>query len=53
MNIFYFLFQDTDQHKCRGPPGSGKGTQGPKIAEEHCLCHRATGDLLREVVLIP
>eukprot|EP00958_Prasinococcus_capsulatus_P016042 scaffold1765_cov385-Prasinococcus_capsulatus_cf.AAC.5 len=33
-----------------GPPGCGKGTQSPKIKEEHCLCHLATGDMLREAV---
>eukprot|EP01017_Pseudomicrothorax_dubius_P041745 TRINITY_DN6713_c0_g1_i3.p1 TRINITY_DN6713_c0_g1~~TRINITY_DN6713_c0_g1_i3.p1 ORF type:complete len:246 (+),score=50.29 TRINITY_DN6713_c0_g1_i3:110-847(+) len=31
-----------------GPPGSGKGTQGPKLAEELCLCHVSSGDLLRD-----
>ena len=33
-----------------GPPGSGKGTQGPKVAEEFCWCHFSTGDALREEV---
>lgn len=33
-----------------GPPGSGKGTQAPIIKEQHCLCHLATGDLLRAAV---
>ena len=33
-----------------GPPGSGKGTQAPKIAEEFCYCHLSTGDMLREAV---
>jgi len=33
-----------------GPPGSGKGTQAPIIKEKHCLCHLATGDLLRAAV---
>lgn len=33
-----------------GPPGSGKGTQSPKIKNEHCLCHLATGDMLRAAV---
>lgn len=26
-----------------GPPGCGKGTQSPRIKDEHCLCHLATG----------
>lgn len=30
-----------------GPPGSGKGTQAPKIAERYGVCHLSTGDLLR------
>ena len=33
-----------------GPPGSGKGTQGPKIKDDLCVCHLATGDMLREAV---
>jgi len=33
-----------------GPPGAGKGTQAPKIRDEFCVCHLATGDLLREQV---
>eukprot|EP00877_Chromochloris_zofingiensis_P002801 jgi/Chrzof1/12521/Cz06g37070.t1 len=33
-----------------GPPGSGKGTQSPSIKYEHCLCHLATGDMLRAAV---
>eukprot|EP01024_Parvocaulis_polyphysoides_P068486 TRINITY_DN83561_c0_g1_i2.p1 TRINITY_DN83561_c0_g1~~TRINITY_DN83561_c0_g1_i2.p1 ORF type:complete len:244 (+),score=37.35 TRINITY_DN83561_c0_g1_i2:502-1233(+) len=33
-----------------GPPGCGKGTQSPIIKNEHCLCHLATGDMLREAV---
>lgn len=33
-----------------GPPGSGKGTQAPILRDELCLCHLATGDLLREAV---
>lgn len=33
-----------------GPPGCGKGTQSPVIKSEHCLCHLATGDMLRAAV---
>ncbi|KAJ1434926.1 P-loop containing nucleoside triphosphate hydrolase [Sesbania bispinosa] len=33
-----------------GPPGSGKGTQSPIIKDEYCLCHLATGDMLRATV---
>ena len=34
-----------------GPSGSGKGTQGQKVAEEFCWCHFSTGDALREEVI--
>merc|ERR1719327_1721593 len=33
-----------------GPAGSGKGTQAPRIRDMLCLCHLATGDMLREAV---
>jgi adenylate kinase len=33
-----------------GPPGSGKGTQAPIIKDDLCLCHLATGDILRDAV---
>lgn len=33
-----------------GPPGCGKGTQSPIIKDEFCLCHLATGDMLRAAV---
>ncbi|XP_052137730.1 adenylate kinase 3 isoform X1 [Oryza glaberrima] len=33
-----------------GPPGCGKGTQSPLIKDEFCLCHLATGDMLRAAV---
>ncbi|RVW35413.1 Adenylate kinase 4 [Vitis vinifera] len=36
--------------KAQGPPGSGKGTQSPIIKDEYCLCHLATGDMLRAAV---
>lgn len=29
---------------------TGKGTQAPRIREEFCVCHLATGDMLREQV---
>ena len=33
-----------------GPPGAGKGTQGPAIKDDLCICHLATGDMLRDAV---
>ncbi|VDM55684.1 unnamed protein product [Angiostrongylus costaricensis] len=30
-----------------GPPGSGKGTQAPLLAEKYHSCHLSTGDILR------
>jgi adenylate kinase len=33
-----------------GPPGAGKGTQAPNIRDKFCVCHLATGDMLREQV---
>lgn len=33
-----------------GPPGSGKGTQSQQLVDRYCVCHLATGDLLRAVV---
>ena len=31
-----------------GPPGSGKGTQGPRLAARLAIPHVSTGDMLRE-----
>ncbi|RGB30332.1 adenylate kinase [Rhizophagus diaphanus] len=48
------LFKSNDQQELRmvlmGPPGAGKGTQSPKIKEKFCVCHLATGDMLRSQV---
>merc|ERR1712166_1662311 len=33
-----------------GPAGSGKGTQAPAVADKYCICHLATGDMLRDAV---
>lgn len=33
-----------------GPPGSGKGTQAPRIKNEFSLAHLSTGDMLRDAV---
>jgi adenylate kinase len=41
---------DTSSTNLVGPPGSGKGTQSPIIKDEYCLCHLATGDMLRAAV---
>merc|ERR1711933_89234 len=32
------------------PPGAGKGTIASKIVDKYCICHLATGDMLREAV---
>jgi adenylate kinase len=33
-----------------GPPGSGKGTQAVRVAEQLAVVHLSTGDVLREAV---
>jgi len=42
---------DSSAHGIRavllGPPGSGKGTQSPRLKDMYCVCHLSTGDLLR------
>lgn len=35
-----------------GPPGAGKGSQAPRIKDAFCVCHLATGDMLREAVRV-
>ncbi|KAF9428404.1 adenylate kinase [Podila epigama] len=44
---------DSDKHLRMiliGPPGAGKGTQAPRIKEKFCVCHLATGDMLRAAI---
>jgi hypothetical protein len=48
--LFFLFLLFPDEIHFAGPPGCGKGTQSPIIKEEHCLCHLATGDMLRAAV---
>lgn len=41
---FFFLPPPTPSHPL------GKGTQSPRIKEKFCVCHLATGDMLRSQV---
>jgi adenylate kinase len=45
-----FLIHNHEKLYDAGPPGSGKGTQSPIVKDEYCLCHLATGDMLRAAV---
>lgn len=42
--------KDVKQIVLTGPAGSGKGTQAPNLVSRYCLCHLATGDMLRAAV---
>ena len=35
---------------CSPAAGCGKGTQAPRVKRDNCLCHLATGDMLRAAV---
>ena len=43
--LFFFGLADAVLLVC-----IGKGTQAPRIRDEFCVCHLATGDMLREQV---
>ncbi|MBA0830991.1 hypothetical protein Goarm_015484 [Gossypium armourianum] len=49
-NLEAFAMINCNSILVAGPPGSGKGTQSPIIKDEYCLCHLATGDMLRAAV---
>jgi adenylate kinase len=50
----WYIVKSRNSHRVSnvllGPPGCGKGTQSPIVKDEYCLCHLATGDLLRAAV---
>ena len=52
VGLFFSLFRDLflSVLVCTGPPGCGKGTQSPRLVDEYCVCHLATGDMLRDAV---
>jgi adenylate kinase len=53
VNELYRRFRCTQENKKErnvvfmGVPGAGKGTHSFKMAQRFCMCHLATGDLLR------
>ena len=50
MFVQFLLVQNSYFFLILGPPGCGKGTQAPQIKKEYCVCHLATGDMLRDAV---
>ena len=48
--MLLILYKCFHIHDCIGGPGSGKGTQCSKIAEEFGFLHLSAGDLLRAEV---
>ena len=50
MFVQFLLVQNSHFFLILGPPGCGKGTQAPQIKKEYCVCHLATGDMLRDAV---
>ena len=47
---FAFAFDLASADASRNWLVAGKGTQAPRIRDEFCVCHLATGDMLREQV---
>ena len=50
MFVQFLLVHNSSFCLILGPPGCGKGTQAPQIKKEYCVCHLATGDMLRDAV---